>query len=487
MEGASLSKIFTVELDGKRLILDGVPVTESNITTSLKDLLLNRVEKPEAVELLKLSPGQFKNTAKKLFRDTYQEVNPVELPKDIPVIDSVTGVIKIINLVGVEKDNPTLDEVLSNEHPTAYFHGLPNKQIAEEMKYNMPKCRFLYDPYNPKVKYYEDIGGRSLLHINTYRKPAWMLVDPIEDEKPWELFQKLMTHLIPNQEHRDFTYVWIHRAIFQRNLTFLMLRGIRANGKTTLLQLIAALAGTATKAQEDFFTTTFNSQLKDARFVYKDEGDLDKHANTRLKSYLNQKVAIQAKHVDVAADTEVFASFAMAQNLEDRNYHLQDERKKSQPDLTEVKLDKILKKNTLHYLNEVLPKEPSHLAVIGNHIREDYHPDNFSWSNTDPLKGEQYWRDVITSQPPFYKVLIEKLLSREADKYSTHDIQKVADSTEKLGAPKRTQPPGKDRLIAWAKSFHWKDEDEPLCTMELLEDDDGRSRWYAIPNDEYLP
>lgn len=482
---------YTLEIQGKKLAIDGIPYTPQEFTSNFTDLLMG-LGTPESMSLgykySQESKAELKKVAHKIFHTLMNDnkEEPIELDASFaPYIDYVTGETIILSIDGLNKAAPKSEDIITIQKPASFFQSLPSKADADKARYGLDKCRFTYEPYGEKVRYFEKVDGQDLLHINTYRKPDWMHIDPTIDPRPVELFTKLMEHLIPDKYQRDFTYVWIHRAIYDRNLTMLLLRGIRGNGKTILVQLIAALVGSKNsyKAQEDFFTTTFNSQLKRARFVYKDEGDIDKKANGRIKSYLNKMLATQEKFVNTVGDTEVFFSFALAHNLTERNYQMSDERKKSQPDLNRKDLKVAIKAPAdRRYLSMELPDLPEDLAAIGLHLRDNYHPKDFPWTDTDPLKGEQYWIDVIDSQGPYYKSLIETVLSKAKATYTLSEISKGVEAS--AFTDKKPKPPRPETLNRFLHGCLWQEDLDPIASLEKDEDN---NTWGLIPNENYMP
>lgn len=482
-----------IEVQGSKLVIDSIPYTEAKFVREIGSLLLEDTSE-EATTIKKLILAGEKSAYTKLATQCFYrllkqhtaEEPELYIPCSMrPFVDYETGETKILNSDMLENPEALAKDIITSMNPGSFYASLPSEKIAKSFKYDMGVCRFVYEPYSLDVVTNRMLDNQEVVHINTYLSPEWLRTKPNDNERALHLFKILMDHLFPDQEHKEFVYVWIHRAIFQRNLTFLMLRGIRGNGKTTLLQIIAALVGTASKAQEDFFETNFNSNISGMRFVYKDEGDFDKKANNRVKSYLNKKVTVQEKFQRVKTDTEIHASFAMANNLEDRNYHLIDERKKSQPDLIDKKLDTIMNPKQINFLNNVLLERPDDLANIGNYIKDNYNPKDFKWEVSDPLKGEQFWMDILDCMTPFYKILVTKILDKEEEKYKLTQIQKLADK-EKLNTSGRSQPPRTDRIIKTAKSFVWKDMEEPLFHIETVEEA-GKKVRYAIPHEQYLP
>lgn len=181
-----------------------------------------------------------------------------------------------------------------------------------------------YEPRKPLGEYSEVDGGKTIKAFNTYIPPRWKdVIDDVEVSKePPELFKKLIEHLVPLKEEREFLYSWLHFSLYKRAYTFLVLCGSPGIGKNIFKKIARALHGfeNTVDGKKSTFSDRFNKQLQNCTLLWFDELRYNEDNENAMKEVQNDTIAIEGKGVDATRSTRIHASMVIVNNKPRDNY-----------------------------------------------------------------------------------------------------------------------------------------------------------------------
>lgn len=199
-------------------------------------------------------------------------------------------------------------------------------KIPEEVAINI--ARKVTTEYMPRekagIKEKNFPGGETLDVFNTYIPAAWTTVKHKENLGVGlpVLFKKLVHHMFPIPEEREYFYSWVWYSLFKRAPVFLVLCGIPAVGKNTLRHVLNALHGDLNyvNGKKSAITGTFNSQLGACTLVWFDELKYDHDMENTMKEMPNNTLPMESKGVDTTRKTPVYGSYVISNNAPRDNY-----------------------------------------------------------------------------------------------------------------------------------------------------------------------
>lgn len=222
----------------------------------------------------------------------------------------------------------TSDDVISPVSGIVYMKASGIKEAAVERT-----TRRVFKEYKPRaprgVSEEKSLDGQVHPIFNTYVPPAWMsFKGKLPDRLP-VLFEKLINHLLPVKEEREYFYDWLHASLFTRAFVYLILCGAGGTGKNRLKLVMRALHGhdNTVDGKKSTLTERFNSQLADATLAWFDELHYDLDMENAMKELQNDSISIERKGIDATRSTQIYASLVISNNKPRDNYIALDARK----------------------------------------------------------------------------------------------------------------------------------------------------------------
>lgn len=192
--------------------------------------------------------------------------------------------------------------------------------------------RHVVPEYMPRKKpgvFNREVEGVEHQVFNMYTPPPWRRYDGESEDKLPELFSRLVKHLFPIQEEREFLYSWLHDSLFKRAFTFLVLCGAPGSGKNRLKLVMRALHGhvNSIDGKRSTLVERFNSQLSESTLAWFDELRYDVDMENTMKELQNDSISIERKGIDATRATKIHASIVISNNKPRDNYIAFDARK----------------------------------------------------------------------------------------------------------------------------------------------------------------
>ena len=198
-----------------------------------------------------------------------------------------------------------------------------------------------YMPRRPKGIHTEvNKTTRSKINFfNNYVPPDWELMRIREPDrwakipaKPPEVIIRMLRHIIPSKEERNYFYAWLYTSLSRRAYVYLVLCGAPGVGKNRLKLLMRALHGehNSSDGKKETFganQSKFNSQMEENTFLWFDELKYGPDMEPRMKEYQNDYISIERKGQDSTRSTEIFCSMVISNNYARDNYLLFNSRK----------------------------------------------------------------------------------------------------------------------------------------------------------------
>ena len=203
--------------------------------------------------------------------------------------------------------------------------------------------------WNPYKKIKLEKGKNGWWVFNTYVPPIWVGMDFYKKEfiypksKLPEIYEIFLNHLVDNDKE-SFEYIldWLATVIQpnKRNFCILTTIGQQGIGKGVLGEIMQKLVGNenCSLTTQKAISGTFNKQLLNKIIVYINEVEVKRYGDeNRLKSYIDETIEIEAKHVDAVSITN-HGNLYISTNNEDALRLTADDRRFSIVMLTKKKL-----------------------------------------------------------------------------------------------------------------------------------------------------
>lgn len=179
--------------------------------------------------------------------------------------------------------------------------------------------------------------------FNTYVPPRWKRCEDykkLPDRLP-PLFDKLVKHLFPIPEEREYFFSWLYYSMFKRAFVYLILCGPPGTGKNRLKLVMRALHGhvNTIDGKRSTLVERFNSQLADSTLAWFDELHYEMEMENMMKELQNDSISIERKGIDATRSTNVHASLVISNNKPRDNYIAFDARKFAPLQLTQSRLE----------------------------------------------------------------------------------------------------------------------------------------------------
>ena len=252
--------------------------------------------------------------------------------------------------------------------------------------------------------------GKESVVFNKYIPPLWKSFEKYDDlpDKLPSIFEKLVNHLFPVREEREYFFAWLHASMFSRAFVYLVLCGAPGTGKNRLKLILRALHGhaNAIDGKRSTLVERFNSQLSDSTLAWFDELHYDMDMENIMKELQNDTISIERKGVDATRATRIYASLVISNNKPRDNYIAFDARKFVPLQVTSKRLEQSMTKDEIDQLTDKVENEDSEtfdvkfLAQIAKWIKKHGHSNK--WPQLE-YKGPMFYTLAHTSMSRWQK------------------------------------------------------------------------------------
>lgn len=325
-----------------------------------------------------------------------------KLVEDCELINNIQNEKETVffNLKVREKLDITMDSVIQ--------HGI--FQTKKEVYERAIPGVFEFMPFvEDTVVYDRPFHGGTVTAFNTFIPPFWTKMQPTNASECPDLLKRLLHHLFPDEDSREYVLSWCHHAITSRNDTILCFIGERATGKTLFMEFMEKGFGKRyyELLSKNFFGT-FNGNIKEKRLAVLEEVTVedDEHVNI-LKRITNDTIPIEAKGKD-SVTLPNYMSLVLINN------HLKGlrieplERRFSVVDIGNVPLAKTYSKEDFELITQLKntrdDEEPHEIIVNFFHwLTKTYKP---KYDNKAPFKKEYFYKVVYEGLHSWKKEII---------------------------------------------------------------------------------
>lgn len=274
-----------------------------------------------------------------------------------------------------------------------------------------------YMPRSPRGVVERNTSFEKVNVFNTYVPPLWMRETFKVPDKLPVLFDKLIKHLFPLKEEREFFFHWLYHSLFERAPTYLVLCGQPGTGKNRLKLVMRALHGflNTVDGKRSTFQERFNTQLKDCTLMWLDELRMNEEMENAMKEVQNDTVAIEAKGVDATRATRIHASMVVSNNKLRDNYLTFDARKFVPLQITTQRLENSMTPEEIDTFTRKVEKDdhPDYdmvfIAQIAYWIKK--HGRSKKWPNLE-YRGPMFYRLAHASLPMWQKKILKVILEK---------------------------------------------------------------------------
>lgn len=275
-----------------------------------------------------------------------------------------------------------------------------------------------YHPRGPKGVFESKSLGKTEEVFNIYTPPAW------EDYHDWKklpdrlplLFEKLINHLFPIREEREYALAWLHDSLFSRAFVYKILCGAPGTGKNRYKLVVRALHGhvNVSDGKKSTLVERFNSQLSESTLAWFDELHYDADMENVMKELQNDSISIERKGVDATRGTKIYASLVISNNKPRDNHIAFDARKFVPLVITDRRLEESMTPAEIDELTRKVEDQSSEdfdirfIAQIAKWIKK--HGASKKWPNLE-YRGPMFWTLAHTSMTRWQKKCAMMILS----------------------------------------------------------------------------
>lgn len=269
--------------------------------------------------------------------------------------------------------------------------------------------------------------GEEMTFFNSYVPPVWMREEIKTPPGLPPLFQKLVTHLFPVEDEREYFFDWLHASLFKRSFVYLVLCGAPGSGKNRLKLVLRALHGhhNTVDGKKSTFSERFNSQLERVTLAWFDELRYSEDEENVMKEVQNDTVSIERKGVDATRSTRLFASMVISNNQPRDNFIPFDARKFAPLVVRNQSLLRSMRPKEIAELTRKVedwssPKfDQEFIAQIGNWVRK--RGMSGKWPNLE-YKGPMFYRLAHTSMRRWQKKIATAFLDGNSQLRTLLDV-----------------------------------------------------------------
>lgn len=268
----------------------------------------------------------------------------------------------------------------------------------------------------------DEVTQKPVNFYNTYIPAKWIrwknqnprAWEKLRDTPPEDII-RLLKHLIPLKDEREYLYAYIYHSLVKRAYVFLVLQANPGVGKNRLKILFTALHGETNSVagkKETFGAnqSKFNSQMEEATNIWFDELKYDAEMEPRMKEYQNDYIPIEKKGLDTTRSTEIFCTMPISNNYPRDNYLLFNSRKfvplvMGEKPLTEVMKPEEIEKMS-NRLDESRPEyDVKYVAQIAKWIYKVGRKHHDRWPNLE-YQGPKFWELAHSSMSRWQKIAV---------------------------------------------------------------------------------
>lgn len=342
---------------------------------------------------------------------------------EVPIPVDMEGLTLNMNLAAKGKDERFFltheDETVARVSGETYLllHQMGPLEAAAAARKVIPD----YLPRGKRGVIDTENDGKKETLFNVYTPPAWTKYPnpkSLPDKLP-VLFEKLVNHLFPLKEEREFFFAWLHDSLYTRSFTFLILCGAPGTGKNRLKLVMRALHGhvNTVDGKKSTLVERFNSQLSESTLAWFDELHYDADMENTMKELQNDSISIERKGVDATRATRIHASIVISNNKPRDNYIAFDARKFAPLVITNKRLEESMKPEEIDAITKKVedPKSETFdiefLAQIARWVKR--RGASKKWPNLE-YRGPMFWTLAHTSMARWQKKAVMLILDNEA-------------------------------------------------------------------------
>lgn len=326
-----------------------------------------------------------------------------------------------------------------------------------------------YNPYDLRPWYEDKFGGHRILKVNMYQPPKWRIESQDWDAETFypKVIKELIDHLFADDYEKELLFDWLREMILGRNEYALVLHSEKGIGKQVFTDLLTGLSGLNNTglAQESFFTTDFNSVLKNNRLIVIDEKNIDEKAHLKLKRYLNEIQNIEAKGVDADSLMKTHNNFLITQNKTERLHLEPDDRRFLILKTNSEDLTKLWDVEFIEEFKKSVIEGDENVAQFGRWLIE--HGAMYD-KPKETYKSDLFWDKVRDALSPWQGVILSTVLEEGNSIYKLKDFKKIYKSKNN-GDTKHF--PLYAKVETFLETYKHKNEDK-LGVIETDEDGD---------------
>lgn len=210
---------------------------------------------------------------------------------------------------------------------------------------------------------------------------------------------EFLAAFIPNKGDRTSLLCWLRDACFERAEPILVLCGKPGVGKNLFVENLAgALVGKHNyrSASRGFNRSQFHNNVSNCRLFFLDEMNLTPEARETLKSYHNGVATIERKGKDVGDPEKIWASFAVANNHENKIKLEYTDRKFYVPIISDVPLAASIGQEKPKDLVELL-KRPDFVGDFASYLFQ-----NFPAQAAGKFEKNDFFKRLCINSYPLY-------------------------------------------------------------------------------------
>lgn len=405
------------------------PITLSSGTTVTLANFAEKLRNEAGREILKYP---------KLAEALYEHVDTVKILKELCIKEG-TYVEKRVKAVPEEYRSLTLNvdqshngrdsaffmttdrEIISSVSGRVYMRvsGIPEDQAFQIARKVVPE----YQPRSPAGVITRTIAtGETVQIFNSYIPPDWMDYDkPLPDRLP-DLFERLILHLFPLREEREYFFAWLHASLFSRSFVYLVLCGPGGTGKNRLKLVLRALHGhlNTVDGKRSTLVERFNSQLAESTLAWFDELRYDMEMENTLKEIQNDTISIERKGIDATRSTKIYSSLVISNNKPRDNYIAFDARKFAPLQISNKRLETSLSFQEIDTLSKKVEDWSSEhydlalIAQIGRWVLKHGAKNSRKWPHLE-YRGPMFYKLAHTSMARWQKKAADVILKMSTD------------------------------------------------------------------------
>lgn len=259
-------------------------------------------------------------------------------------------------------------------------------------------------------------AGKEKEVFNTYIPPIWTRYaeGKLPDQLP-ELFDKLVKHVFPIREEREYFFSWLYHSLYDRAFVYMILCGAPGTGKNRLKLVMRALHGhtNTIDGKRSTLRERFNAQLADSTLLWFDELSYDHEMENNMKELQNDSISIERKGVDATRSTRIYASTVISNNKPRDNFISFDSRKFAPLSINHSRLETSMKPSEIDKLSKKVEDQesetfdPVFLAQIAKWVEK--HGKSDKWPHLE-YRGPMFYKLAHTSMTRWQKKAVTMIL-----------------------------------------------------------------------------